>query len=111
MKYVRTKQQMADMLTKASFTAVAWKELCELCCIGPPAQIINPGEGSNPTKPKAKTSAKAKAKADGPKGDSQSAQVATRPQDTEEPRNPTKKQGGRPSSKKKGKLQVNVVSP
>ena len=32
MKYVRTKLQMADMLTKASFTAIAWKELCELCC-------------------------------------------------------------------------------
>ena len=35
MKYVNTKQQLADMLTKGSFTAQLWKNLCELCQIGP----------------------------------------------------------------------------
>ena len=35
MKYVRTLQQMADLLTKASFTSLQWKALCTLCSLGP----------------------------------------------------------------------------
>ena len=35
MKYVRTQQQMADLLTKANFTSLLWKALCCLCSLGP----------------------------------------------------------------------------
>ena len=35
-KYVGTKQQIADMLTKASFTAEQWKSLLRLSQIGTP---------------------------------------------------------------------------
>ena len=35
MKFVGTKEQSADILTKGSFTADAWKCLLELCLIGP----------------------------------------------------------------------------
>ena len=34
MKYVRTHLQMADLLTKASFTSLQWKALCTLCALG-----------------------------------------------------------------------------
>ena len=32
-KYVPTKEQIADILTKGSFTADAWSTLCKLCVI------------------------------------------------------------------------------
>ena len=35
MKYINTKIQCADLLTKGSFTAVQWKVLCDLAQIGP----------------------------------------------------------------------------
>ena len=35
MKYVRTTVQMADMMTKASFTSLQWRALCTLCSLGP----------------------------------------------------------------------------
>ena len=34
-KYVPTKEQIADILTKGSFTADAWSVLCKLCVIRP----------------------------------------------------------------------------
>ncbi len=34
-KYVPTKEQIADILTKGSFTADAWNVLCKLCVILP----------------------------------------------------------------------------
>ena len=34
-KYMGTKEQLADILTKGSFTADAWKKLCHLAQIGP----------------------------------------------------------------------------
>ena len=34
-KYVPTKEQIADILTKGSFTADAWNALCKLCVILP----------------------------------------------------------------------------
>ena len=34
-KYVPTKEQIADILTKGSFTADAWSSLCKLCVICP----------------------------------------------------------------------------
>ncbi len=34
-KYVPTKEQIADILTKGSFTADAWNVLCKLCVIQP----------------------------------------------------------------------------
>ena len=34
-KYVPTKEQIADILTKGSFTAEAWNSLCKLCVICP----------------------------------------------------------------------------
>ena len=36
-KYVGTKEQMADILTKGSFTADAWNSLLQLCLIIPPS--------------------------------------------------------------------------
>jgi len=36
MKYVNTKQQMADIFTKGSFTAATWNDLSTLLMIGPP---------------------------------------------------------------------------
>ena len=35
MKFVGTKEQAADILTKGSFTAEAWNVLCNLCLIKP----------------------------------------------------------------------------
>ena len=35
MKYVRTQLQLADVLTKASFTSLQWRALCTLCSLGP----------------------------------------------------------------------------
>ena len=32
-KYVPTKEQIADILTKGAFTAEAWNSLCKLCVI------------------------------------------------------------------------------
>ena len=40
-KYVGTKEQLADILTKGSFTNDAWKKLCHLAQIGP----VLKGEG------------------------------------------------------------------
>jgi len=37
MKYVNTKQQLADILTKGSFTEATWKVLCQLIQLGPTA--------------------------------------------------------------------------
>ena len=34
-KYVPTKEQIADILTNGSFTAEAWSLLCKLCVILP----------------------------------------------------------------------------
>lgn len=36
MRYVGTKEQLADFLTKGNFTAEQWKTLCQLALIGPP---------------------------------------------------------------------------
>ena len=66
MGYVRTEQQMADMLTKASFTAAAWKEFCELCCMGPPFPEKSLQGGKPSTCTSTSTSeAKAKSSPDG----------------------------------------------
>ena len=35
-RYIHTKLQMADMLTKGHFTSEAWQNLCSLIRIGPP---------------------------------------------------------------------------
>ena len=35
LKYVNTKEQLADVLTKGSFTATQWSHLIDLCCLGP----------------------------------------------------------------------------
>ena len=40
-KYVGTKQQIADILTKGSFTAVQWKALLRLAQIGPSGKKIS----------------------------------------------------------------------
>ena len=37
-KYVGTKEQIADIFTKGSFTAATWKMLCRLAQIGPHMQ-------------------------------------------------------------------------
>ena len=34
-RYVNTKDQIADLLTKGAFTTVTWKTLCSLSSIGP----------------------------------------------------------------------------
>ena len=34
-KYIGTKDQLADVLTKGSFTAQQWSYLCGLWCLGP----------------------------------------------------------------------------
>ena len=41
MKYVNTKQQMADIFTKGSFTAATWKELSSLLMIGPSFPLVD----------------------------------------------------------------------
>ena len=40
-KHLPTKQQLADILTKGSFTAEQWKHLCNLTQIGSPSQEAN----------------------------------------------------------------------
>ena len=40
-KYVNTKQQLADILTKGSFTEATWKVLCELMQIQPKTSPLN----------------------------------------------------------------------
>ena len=35
LRYVNTKKQLADMLTKGSFTQYTWQQLCDLCNLGP----------------------------------------------------------------------------
>ena len=35
LKYVNTKEQIADILTKGSFAAASWSCLIHLCCLGP----------------------------------------------------------------------------
>ena len=39
MKYVNTKDQLADMLTKGSFTAAQWNHLCFLFSFGPACNL------------------------------------------------------------------------
>jgi hypothetical protein len=50
MKYVRTAQQMADLLTKASFTSIQWKALCTLCSLGPKYDSSTEQSGARPPK-------------------------------------------------------------
>ena len=42
MKYVGTKEQLADLLTKGFFSAVQWKTLCGLMQIGLPYTLVKP---------------------------------------------------------------------
>ena len=41
MQYVNTKYQLADILTKGSFSGIAWSNLCELCSLGPKIENAN----------------------------------------------------------------------
>ena len=50
MKYVRTLQQMADLLTKASFTSLQWKALCSLCSMGPRFSLRTEKSGTSTEK-------------------------------------------------------------
>ena len=62
-KYVNTKQQAADILTKGSFIAQTWMNLCSLAQVGTPAKqkgLKNAG-GDSPAQPgKAKNTKKEK---------------------------------------------------
>ena len=49
MKYVNTKKQLADMLTKGSFTAAQWGELCSLFSLGPGKESLT-GTSKGPEK-------------------------------------------------------------
>ena len=49
MKYVNTKQQLADMLTKGSFTAAQWAHLCQLFSLGPQKESLK-GASKGPEK-------------------------------------------------------------
>ena len=50
LKYVNTKDQLADILTKGSFTAATWHVLCDLCCLGPKMDSGKGGKGSEEPK-------------------------------------------------------------
>ena len=53
-RFVPTKAQLADMLTKGSFTASAWGDQCRVWEIGPPGRVststlpekVSPGKKS-----------------------------------------------------------------
>ena len=45
-RYVNTKMQIADILTKGSFTAAQWEVLCRLAQIGPPGIPVKNVSGS-----------------------------------------------------------------
>lgn len=49
MKYVNTTKQLADMLTKGSFTAAQWAELCQLFSLGPQKESLE-GTSKGPEK-------------------------------------------------------------
>ena len=42
MRFVGTKDQIADIFTKGSFSAATWKNLCNLAQIGPPLNPVSP---------------------------------------------------------------------
>ena len=41
LRYVGTKEQIGDLLTKGSFTAQTWRDLLRLAQIGPAGTLIN----------------------------------------------------------------------
>ena len=58
-RYVNAKQQVADLLTKGTFTAIQWNVLCDLAQVGPPGvrkepAVINAG-GDSSQKPTTNT--------------------------------------------------------
>ena len=55
-KFVGTKLQIADLFTKGSFTAQAWKQLCELAQVGPPSIPLTQGQGGKAQKKTTKPS-------------------------------------------------------
>ena len=48
-KFVGTKEQLADILTKGSFTAEAWLTLCKLCLIFPVSNFQKKNVNKKPT--------------------------------------------------------------
>ena len=58
MKYVNTKKQLADLLTKGSFTAAQWAELCQLFSLGPEKESLK-GSSKGPEKAAAPAAPKA----------------------------------------------------
>ena len=42
LKYINTKLQLADILTKGSFTSTIWNQLSALMLIGPPSKTVLP---------------------------------------------------------------------
>ena len=85
LKYVSTKAQLADLLTKGSFTAAQWNILCHLGGIGKPYPLKNT----------TKSSASPPAPTEVPKA-----------QPTELPTSPEAKQQGSKTPKKKGKAKT-----
>ena len=73
LRYVNTKSQLADIMTKGSFTAQTWQDLCQLTQVGT-SITVSKGAGRTPDsitvsckdgkKAKAKAKAKAKSKQD-----------------------------------------------
>ena len=53
-RFVGTKQQIADLFTKGSFTVTAWQQLCDLAEVGPPGDLLTDirGENGNETQTK-----------------------------------------------------------
>ena len=50
-KYVNTKEQLADMLTKGSVTAATWGYLIDFCCLGPITAGSNTMQGKQQQEP------------------------------------------------------------
>ena len=67
-KYVNTKQQIADILTKGSFTSIQWNALCDLAQVGPPGmpqgnpKNVKPSPPMREVTPNAKKAKKGKQK-------------------------------------------------
>ena len=62
MRYIGTKQQMPDIMTKGSFTSTQWRELCKLSNMGPKYPNKSPTQSPAPSSgPQAKGKAKGKA--------------------------------------------------